>query len=330
MGFFIDTDTLPQEKFGMCTGVAWWGRPGRNMKAFLFCIAWLIVSFASSGQAGTKLRASLLFDRASTHAARQEWKDALRCFDEAFTLDPWQAPYYYEAFSAALAMGDTARANEMLRAGVHHGFNPEVWTGDKKLVGFLAGPSSTPFRAHWDEDKRAFTVLVDTTFISELDSMVIEDQRFRAEEWGPQMHLVDSLNFEGLIHHFDHYGLPDPPTLRAAYGNLFLLLWHHRGPEYPGSPQWQRVLPHIRKAIDEGLLEPSFLCMFDDFSDHERGLPMRYGALLYYFSALPESLYFVDWDTLTSNRASVGWGPIEDFAIQMGVSLSNVRFAPKP
>lgn len=141
------------------------------------------------------------------------------------------------------------------------------------------------------------------------------------------MSQVDSLNFEYLIHYFGKHGFPDPRRLGQARADLEILLWHHRGSEYPGSSQWQRALPFIQRAMAAGVLPPDYLAMLDDYSDKEAGRPMRYGVLLFYYSSSPAELYFVNRGTLNANRAAIGLGTIEDAALVAGVDLRQVRFA---
>lgn len=54
---------------------------------------------------------------------------------------------------------------------------------------------------------------------------------------------------------------------------------------------------------------------------------MTYGALLTFNRKETSKWYLVDRATLNANRASVGLGPIEDFAFRTGLDLSKARFA---
>ncbi len=282
------------------------------------------------GQDTSALHATRLIEQASLSMAQGRPGDALRAFEQAFRMESWQHPYtYYEAVDAALAAGDTIAANTCLRQGIQHGFDLAVITGDDRFQAFLAGPSSAPARNAMAGDRAIWAAKADSTFIKELDSLAVEDQRYRRGDVDDHelMRRTDSLNFEHLIRHCDRHGFPDPRTLGHAIGDVHLLLWHHRGSEYPGSSQWQRMLPHIRQAMADGRLAPSFLAMFDDHADFDAGRPMRYGALLGYFAGYPEHLHFIARDQLNAGRAAIGLGPIEAAAIVVGVDLSKARFA---
>lgn len=280
------------------------------------------------GQASVTLKASLLFDKASTLAAQNQPKQALQAYEQAFKLDPWSFYDYLDAFTIALEVGDTVQANGLLSAGVRHGLNLYVFTDMPQLQGFLESSSSRPFREHRAENERAFAAIADSSFIRILDSLVTEDQRYRSSTANVEpMNRTDSLNFEYLIRYFGKHGFPDPHTIGHGIGALHLLLWHHRGNEYPGSSQWQQILPYFRKAMEDGTLKPSFIVMFDDFADCTAGRPMRYGSLFGYYRNVPEKLYFTDREQLNRNRAAVGLGPIEDAAIVYGVDPGSLRFA---
>ena len=280
------------------------------------------------GQASVTLKASLLFDKASTLAAQNQPKQALQAYEQAFKLDPWSFYNYLDAFTIALEVGDTVQANGLLSAGVRHGLNLYVFTDLPQLQGFLESSSSRPFREHRAENERAFAAIADSSFIRILDSLVTEDQRYRSSTANVEpMNRTDSLNFEYLIRYFGKHGFPDPHAIAYGIGDLHLLLWHHRGNEYPGPSQWQQILPYFRKAMEDGTLKPSFLVMFDDFADCTAGRPMRYGSLIGYYRNVPEKLYFTDREQLNRNRAAVGLGPIEDAAIVYGVDPGSLRFA---
>lgn len=279
------------------------------------------------GQAEIKLRSSLLLDSAATLVAQGEHIAAVDVFAEAFALDPWQASIYMDAVSSALAAKEPDEANRFLSQGVQHGFEPTLFIGAEDLSAHLASDASLPFRERWPEDKLVFGATADSVFIKQLDSLRHEDQRYGREiETMRATRRIDSLNFDLLIRYSEQHGFPNPHVLGHSFGTVQLLLWHHRD-TYPASDQWQRMLPFIRKAMDEGTLSPSFLSMFDDFSDEEAGRPMRFGSLLSYFGRYPDKLYFVPREELNRNRASVGWSSIENFAIQVGTDLSKARFA---
>lgn len=282
----------------------------------------------AQGQRAAYIAHNRLLDSALALMSSVRYADAISVYEDAFVVMPWCPARYFEPVMASLSIGDAERANHFLSVGVQYGFEPTLFTGANDLIQHLASDASLPFRERWQQDKLVFGAVADSAFIKELDSLRQEDQRYgRMEETMEATRHIDSLNFEHLIRFCERNGFPNSKYLGHSFGIVFLLLWHHRGPEYPGSPQWQRILPFMRAAMEAGDLDPSFLCMFDDFSDQDAGRPMRFGALLSYFSQYPEKLFFVPRAELNKNRASVGWGPLDDFARTVGVDLNKVRFA---
>ena len=93
------------------------------------------------------------------------------------------------------------------------------------------------------------------------------------------------------------------------------------------TPELKQVLHYIRTAINRGALPPDHLAPFQDMLDVTAGRPMTYGALLTFNRKETSKWYLVDRPTLNANRASVGLGPIEDFAFRTGLDLSKARFA---
>jgi tetratricopeptide (TPR) repeat protein len=279
-------------------------------------------------QRDMRVRSALLLGQAEVLMAEGKAAEAMDHYQRSFALDPWGGFAYFNAVMAALAAGDTAAANAFLSAGVQHGFDTGVITGDDDFIAFLSSPASRPFHERKAQDQAIWATHADSTLIKVLDSLVVEDQRYRQAQAADlrNRHLTDSLNFEYLIDHCERNGFPDPRGLGHGIGDLHLLLWHHRSPEYPDSDQWQRMLPHIQRAVGAGLLGPGFLCAFDDFSSWERGEPMRWGVLVSYFAQVPEEIYLADPETMDRDRASVGLTPIRDALRLAGLGEKQVRF----
>lgn len=292
------------------------------MKRILLPLA-IALPYVGSAQREARVQHSLLVDSAMHFSNMGNYTEAMPLYERIMRNETWPGPYF-DAIHACLETGQPAKANQFLSIAVKHGFVPEVFRFDSLLMGHLASDASKPFRERRAEDEKVFAAKADSALIKELGAMYEKDQLVRKPGSDPAaMFLVDSANFERLIEICEQRGFP----LSEGVGNVRLLLWHHRSPEYPGSAQWKRILPYIETAIAAGELSPSFLCMFDDHADQEAGRPMRYGALLGYYQSMPEMIFLVDRDQLDRNRASVGWGPISWFAEELGLDLSIVRFA---
>lgn len=294
----------------------------RHLPLFLF----FFVPCVLRAQREVHLVYNRMVDRAMASAARHDHLAAMASYDSAIAVLPWEPAIYFDAVLSALATGRTDKANTWLLTGVANGFDPTLFT-DPAWVRFMDSEESAPYRQRADQCRANFTSRADTAFIAQLDAMYRRDQITR--DGSAEMLRNDSLNFEELITRCDAHGFPSAVEIGPSIGVVHLLLWHHRGPEYPDSPQWQRILPFIHTAMDAGRLDPAFLCMFDDLNDKDHGRPMRYGALLGYYRNMPEEVFLVDPVTLTMNRASVGWGPIADFADVVGVDPRLIRYAVK-
>ena len=290
------------------------------MRVFVLLLSFVPVVLWA--QRDAHIRFNRLVDRAMALAVSEEYGSALASYDSALSIIPWETGVYFDAVVSAIAAGRPDKANTYLCAGVEHGFDPAVFT-DPNWDLFLASEASAPFRNQKDHCRARFLARADTATIRRIRAMGERDQSVR--DGSATMLHNDSLNFEELIAISEEQGFPSAMTIGPSM--VWTLLWHHRGAEYPTSPQWRRILPFIHEAIDAGHLDPAFLCMFEDMNDRDNGHPMRYGALLGYYRSMPEEALLVDPQELQRNRASVGWGPIIDFAAVVGVDPKRIRYA---
>ncbi len=234
------------------------------MKRSAVLIAIALPCFCNA-QREARVRHNFLVDSAQHFSFMGKYDDAMPLYEKLMRSETWHPGPYFDAIHACLQTGQPEKANQFLSIAVQHGFVPEVFRFDSLLMGHLASDASKPFRERRKEDEQVFASNADSALIKELSAMFDLDQRVREKGSDPaMMHPVDSANFERLIEICEQRGVP-------AMGNVWTLLWHHRSPEYPGSGQWQRILPHIHAAIVSGDLDPAFLCMFDDYADQGGG-----------------------------------------------------------
>ena len=290
------------------------------MKALIIGSICLAITLPSIAQTPKELsvRHNELIVQADAASNMGDYKKAVPLYDSALALVNWDVYPYFDATLAALQAGREDKANDFLLEGV--GYQDSIYTA------FLASDASKPFRDQRTEATKKFVAHADSAMIKQLDAFHTRDQKDRTTET-LSIERDDSLNFEGLITICENKGFPTARTVGSSSGIPWLLLWHHRGAEYPDSPQWKRIIPHIERAIDSGALDPGFLCMFEDYSNGEKGIPMQYGVLIGYYRNAPEKLYLADRATVNANRAKVGMGTLEDQAAPSGVDLSKVRFA---
>jgi len=294
----------------------------KNLVRWLVGLVFLSCAPKATAQKETYLAYCKHYQKGLTLSSASHHAAAMAEFDTAFSIYPWVPSHYFDGVLACLLANDVEHANEFLSLGVRHGFTPDTFY-DSLYTAHLNGDGSLPFRQKWQEDKLAFGAVADSALIKELDAMRDLDQSVRTSAADKETARIDSLNFEHLIAIFRRKGVPSSRTIGQTTGTVHLLLWHHRGLKYPNSAQWQRVLPFIHEAILAGEIAPSYLCMFDDMTDYDAGRPMRYGTLLYYFHE-QGNIQLVERDALNRNRASVGLGSIEDFALVTGIDLESV------
>lgn len=298
-----------------------------TLMALLFALS-ACLGVSLHAQPEWKLRASLLNEEALHSAAIGEHQKALALFHQVFDLDEPSRTHCYDAVSSALAIGDAASANQLLSMGVQHGFDPMAFSSAADLQAHLRSQESLPFRSGWQRDQEAFASRCDSALIKAIEAMREADQAARrGKGYTEETQHVDSLNFEHLIALVEMHGFPTEREIGLSVGSVHLLLWHHRAPEYPRSAQWRRMLPLVQAAIAKGEVSPSYLCMFEDMAAFEEDRPQPYGTLLFYFNQQPDLIHLADRETLNSDRASVGLGPIEWSAQEAGIDLSTVRFA---
>lgn len=100
------------------------------------------------------------------------------------------------------------------------------------------------------------------------------------------------------------------------------MFWHH-WLELGKTAKTERFWTLTEQAIDNGEVQPDYLCSFVDRGDFDAGRPMRYGTLLSYFRN-EKHIRLIDRQELNRNRASVGLESIEDFALLMGMDLDAI------
>lgn len=236
-----------------------------------------------------------------------------------------------EGALAGLEAGDTAATIALIRQGVRHGLSQELIDMNPPLAEFLTTTSANEFHAHLDADRAHWATVADHAAVAWLDSLVRIDQQQRSNADHDPLRVAyhDSLHMQLIIQRCEAGWLPNERTLGLAVGDLHLLLWHHRGTYGPDHCQWKRILPHLHRAIDEGRLAPDLLCMFDDHAAWEKGCPMPWGVLIFYFRNVPEELLLDELSAVNARRATLGMGTVLDALRLAEVSADQVRFATK-
>ncbi|MFT3885605.1 MAG: hypothetical protein QM724_09290 [Flavobacteriales bacterium] len=103
-----------------------------------------------------------------------------------------------------------------------------------------------------------------------------------------------------------------------SFGIVELLLWHHRD-ELGRNARLQYYCDLARKEMADCRIPPDFLTGLFDYDAWQERKPLPYGTLIYYFRNNLGEMHLPDLATLDRDRASVGLGPIEEFARRMEV-----------
>jgi hypothetical protein len=83
----------------------------------------------------------------------------------------------------------------------------------------------------------------------------------------------------------------------------------------PEDAEW--VLPHLRREVDAGRMEPKPYAMIFDRKQHHAGQPQLYGLMQAFDSqtqsVLPPAI--VDIEATNKARAEIGMEPLEEYRI---------------
>ena len=171
---------------------------------------------------------------------------------------------YYNAFTVAWKLNKYEKGENYLTRGALKGLDISTWFGDE-VEAFLTSERGLEYQKVKDSLLSVHYHSIDKFYYDTLLALVEIDQRYR--DMSPEMIRNDSLNFEALIQLSKERGFPTFPSTGYGCNKAWLLLWHHRGSEYPNSEQWQRITPLINKEIENGMLSPTFFEMHEGSSE---------------------------------------------------------------
>lgn len=201
---------------------------------------------------------------AHTYDSLGEYSIALIYFDSTLTAIDFHPYDYFNAFNTAWKLGDSSKANEYLIQGTLKGLDISGWYGTE-IDEFSTSETGKEYLEIKDSLINEHFKSIDKDYYDELERLKARDQSIR--DGGSEMLHNDSLNFETLIELSKQKGFPTFPLTGYGCNNAWLLLWHHRGSEFPVSDQWKRIIPLINLEIKRGNLDPNFLQMHEDFNE---------------------------------------------------------------
>ncbi len=205
-------------------------------------------------------------DQAEHSDSLGNYKESLAFYDSAFSLIEYYPSEYFSAFQVSIKDSNIELAIKYLDKGTTKGLDIANWYGDQ-LDYFLATEKGQLYLTRKDSLLNIHFNSIDLNCFNLFKELYDKDQGLRNVRTPlNKMIEVDSLNFEALIHYSEEYGFPVFRTCGYGENKAWILLWHHRGEEYPNSDQWQRILPYIQKRIDEGELHPDYLKMWDEYT----------------------------------------------------------------
>lgn len=229
------------------------------MKRILTILSILIVSQLSAQVYDHQLY-QIHKAKAEQFIADGHFLEATLQYDSALAIIDFYPYDYFNAFTAAFTDSNMQLCEDYLIKGTLKGLDVADFFTDE-IDSFVASDSGEKFRKMKDSLLLKHYESIDMVSFKKLEELVAVDQSLR--DRSPRMFYNDSLNFEALIRLSEERGFPTFPTVGYGCNQAWLLLWHHRGEEYPSSEQWQRILPYIQARMDEGLLEPDFLEQHD-------------------------------------------------------------------
>jgi hypothetical protein len=226
----------------------------------IFLITFLLVTNLVNAQNHDFVQYKRLKNLAHTSDSLEDYSSAIAYYDSMFTTIDFYPYDYFNAFQSAWKLEDSLKANDYLINGALKGLDISGWYG-KEIDEFRTRKVGVKYLAIKDSLLLEHYKSIDKVYFDELEKLVILDQQKRDKS--PEMFYQDSLNFEALIQLTVQRGFPTFPTTGYGCSKAWLLLWHHRVPEYPDSNQWRRIIPYIQHEIDNGNLDPDFLEMHE-------------------------------------------------------------------
>lgn len=277
---------------------------------------------------------------ASLAAHSQEHALALQAYDSALTLIPWHQGIYASALIEALKVNDEARAQRYHEAGRHYKLylahyedplikeflqkkqaaNDPYWTHlypAEPSPMMDEGPSPTDSGPVYPRTFAQFLTCLEE-FYRYYGQMPMPFSCYDMAAYDPAFLTthIDSLNFEEIIRSCKREGFP---TINGdgedALQDMFRVLLRYVGnDQYPNGAQWQRLKPFINARVEEGSLDPSFMCNLDDKHAYLMGEPLPWGVQLEHLSR-KGPVRLVDRAKLNAARTSLGLMTIEDEAL---------------
>jgi hypothetical protein len=223
----------------------------------------IFISLKISGQDSTYYNYNKIISKASELVELEIFHESVRCYDEAFEQIDFVPYHYYDAFMVAVKDSNYIKAYEYLYKGALKGLDISFWSGEEIGI-FNKSANSDDYWLIKDSLLNVHFNSIDMDYFNKLQILKEFDQSDRSGSAESQ--LRDSLNFEELILLTKEKGFPTFEKTGYGVEKATLLLWHHRGNEYPNSTQWQKIIPLIQREIEKGKIDPQFFKVFDDYN----------------------------------------------------------------
>ncbi|MBP6391892.1 MAG: hypothetical protein KA352_13460 [Flavobacteriales bacterium] len=143
-----------------------------------------------------------------------------------------------------------------------------------------------------------------------------------AERDSVNHHLIfqDSLNTLRVRAILDSAGWLGPEEVGASASSaLFLVIQH------ADLATQETYLPEARLAVEEGKLAASSLALLEDRIEMRNGRPQIYGSQVRMANGKSTLWAIRDEETVNERRASVGLGPLEEYAARFGINWSPAK-----
>jgi tetratricopeptide (TPR) repeat protein len=152
-----------------------------------------------------------------------------------------------------------------------------------------------------------------------LKQEMTEEQQENFKKLYPN-HNLDMSALTGAFQIQDYQNILDLIEIAKQYGyqkGMYLLLWHQRGNYGEKNFIWDFFKPFFQKEIEEGNINKSFWCPFDDFLSYTKTGKQIYGEF---------EMGTVDKNTVNEMRKKVNLPPLSDKEIEAINNRANIMY----
>lgn len=292
----------------------------------LLVVAGLLPTGGVQAQKQRYVNYLLTVDRAKQAAWCGDTVLALATYDSAFRLMPWVHQHYLSAIDLALALGNDARANELLIQGTENGADFIVQR-TSRLTAMLATERAMPYLNTQEYMRFRYLERADTAYMRSMQELLERTTAAMDDDREVRPDEADHI-FRDWLTLVKERGYAGAMTIGSTTFTQWWLLALLLGP-YPDGERWQLMLPYIRRGIERGTVAPDHLCRAQDMADLAAGRPLTYGVWTH---GGPEgtSLRMRPLAIVDAARRAVGLGPFLEQWARRSRPEESLEFVAEP